>query len=162
MSLVRSWKKGYEFEMTAIRTTTSMIAREIARPTMFTINTVRCLFRMPSPVARSFPDSFVYRLPVSRGINYSPVQCAATSKGEADGGKKAPARLSQVQEFLNAATERAQAAGDEPIPKIGLGKSNIFSSYYVNFHLYYLASGLLNCCPLKLMYNYQFILSDST
>lgn len=126
--------------MTVIRTTTSMIAREISRPTMFTINTVRCLFRMPSPVARSFPDGFVHRLSVSRGISYSSVQCAATSKGAGDGGKKPPARLSQVQEFLNAATERAQAAGDEPIPKINLGNSKIFGSYYVNFHLYYLAS----------------------
>lgn len=71
-------------------------------------------------MGRSFPDDCVYRPLVSRGITYSPVRCAATSKGAADGGKKAPARLAQVQEFLNAAHERAQAAGDEPIPKINL------------------------------------------
>ncbi|KAL3498709.1 hypothetical protein ACH5RR_041441 [Cinchona calisaya] len=89
-------------------TTASLLSREILRPSLH-------LFRIPPPAPVSSP--------FSRSISYFPVvRCSAADSNETanGGGKKAPARLAQVQELLVAANERAQAAGNEQIPKITL------------------------------------------
>ncbi|KAI5655631.1 hypothetical protein M9H77_32818 [Catharanthus roseus] len=104
------------------RSTTSLI---VSRPSIFSLDSVRCLFRIPLPEAKTCASSGVHYRLVSRGISYSPVRCAAASKRASDGGKKAPARLAQVHEFLNAANERALAAGDEPTPKITLDRVSV-------------------------------------
>lgn len=58
------------------------------------------------------------RVPRVRPITYTRVvQCAA---GEAD-RKKMSSRLSQVQQVLHEAQERAKSAGNDPIPKITIG-----------------------------------------
>ncbi|CDP09884.1 unnamed protein product [Coffea canephora] len=99
--------------MAVLRVTASMITREIFRPV------VRSLSHLPSrPAGSQF--SGVHLPVVSRGISYCPVRCSAASNENATGEKKAPARLALVQEFLVAANERAQSAGNEPIPKITL------------------------------------------
>lgn len=55
------------------------------------------------------------RVPRVRPISYSPVvRCAA---GESD-QKKMSSRLSQIQQVLHEAQERAKSAGNDPIPKI--------------------------------------------
>ncbi|KAK1261550.1 hypothetical protein QJS04_geneDACA020538 [Acorus gramineus] len=46
------------------------------------------------------------------------IRCMASDSG--GGGRKASARLSQMQQILQEAEERAASAGDEPIPKITL------------------------------------------
>ncbi|XP_076918260.1 uncharacterized protein LOC143578634 [Bidens hawaiensis] len=86
--------------MAAIRTTGILLARQIFRPTV-SIRT--CLWT----VVRS-PVRFV-----SRPISYTPVRCDSSNN------KKTSARLSQVQQQLHEAMERA-AGADEPIPKITL------------------------------------------
>lgn len=97
--------------MAAIRTTATVLVREIFLPSPLpsSIRTCRALcWTVPSPL----------RL-ISRPISYSPVRCAAASDSDGSGNKKASARLSQVQQQLQEAVERA-VGGDEPIPKITL------------------------------------------
>ncbi|KAA8529168.1 hypothetical protein F0562_034033 [Nyssa sinensis] len=96
--------------MAAIRATTNMIVKEIFRPSL-SLRPV-CMFR------RTLPNLGGTLRLVCRGISYSPVRCAVS--GSADGGKKPSARLSQVQQLLLEAEERAASAGNEPIPKITL------------------------------------------
>lgn len=63
------------------------------------------------------------RVPRVRPITYTRVvQCAA---GEAD-RKKTSSRLSQVQQVLHEAQERAKSAGNDPIPKITIGTTFIY------------------------------------
>ncbi|KAG9445411.1 hypothetical protein H6P81_016751 [Aristolochia fimbriata] len=47
------------------------------------------------------------------------VRCMASESG-AGGGKKSSARLSQVEQLLREAEERAASAGNDPVPKITL------------------------------------------
>nr|XP_016486200.1 PREDICTED: peptidyl-tRNA hydrolase ICT1, mitochondrial-like [Nicotiana tabacum] len=101
--------------MASLRTTTNFLVREIFRPSI-QLSTVRFIHIPPAPFqATSLVVS--HRL-LLRTISFSPVRCAAASDGGADDGKKSPARLSQVKQLLHEATERAQAAGNDPIPKI--------------------------------------------
>ncbi|KAK3038494.1 hypothetical protein RJ639_029792 [Escallonia herrerae] len=93
--------------MAAIRGATTMIAREIFRPSLSSTSVQ--IFRQSPPAALRVAP---------RGITYSPVRCLASVSG--DGQKKASARLSQVNKLLLQAEERAQSAGNEPIPKITL------------------------------------------
>lgn len=77
------------------------------------------------------------RVPRVRTISHTPViRCAA---GE-DGRKKTSSRLSQVQQILHEAQERAKSAGNDPIPKITLGTTFLSSLYVRVFYssLYYL------------------------
>ncbi|XP_071917897.1 uncharacterized protein [Coffea arabica] len=105
--------------MAVLRVTASMITREIFRSVSLFPQTWRSLSHLPSAPAGS-QFSGVHLPVVSRSISYCPVRCSAASNENATGEKKAPARLAQVQEFLVAANERAQSAGNEPIPKITL------------------------------------------
>ncbi|KAJ4712864.1 peptidyl-tRNA hydrolase ICT1, mitochondrial [Melia azedarach] len=52
-----------------------------------------------------------------RGISFSGIRCAASNSGP---DKKVSARLSQVQQLLQEAEQRASEGGNEPIPKITL------------------------------------------
>ncbi|XP_076924033.1 uncharacterized protein LOC143586355 [Bidens hawaiensis] len=81
--------------MAAIRTTGILLVRQIFRPTVST------------RISLWTPVRFV-----SRPISYTPVRCDSNNK-------KTSARLSQVQQQLHEAMERA-AGADEPIPKITL------------------------------------------
>ncbi|MFS8032521.1 putative aminoacyl-tRNA hydrolase [Helianthus anomalus] len=91
--------------MAAIRTTAILLVREIFRPSA-SIRTCRSLlWSLPAPLRF-----------VSRPISYTPIHCAAVPDS---GNKKTSARMSQVQQQLHEAMERA-AGGDEPVPKITL------------------------------------------
>ncbi|XAR70408.1 Aminoacyl-tRNA hydrolase [Bertholletia excelsa] len=98
--------------MAAIRVASSMIVREMFRSSV-------------SPYWGSAPmfQTLLPRLNAAAGLpclrtRYCPVRCAASDSG--DGRKKAPARLSQMQQLMQEAEERAASAGNEPIPKITL------------------------------------------
>nr|GMD99939.1 peptidyl-tRNA hydrolase ICT1, mitochondrial [Ipomoea batatas] len=97
--------------MAAMRATTSVLSRGIFRPqiSLLTARFVHAPLR-PSTFG---PNSLL----VLRTIYYSPVLCKAHD-GSDDDGKKSPARMAQVQQLIYEATERAQSAGNEPIPKI--------------------------------------------
>lgn len=100
--------------MAAFRTTTSFLVREIFRPSIHLPNVVRFIHISPAT------SLVVNHRILSRSLSFSPVRCAAASKAGADDGKKSPARLAQVQQLLDEAKERAQAACNDPIPKITL------------------------------------------
>ncbi|XP_057510256.1 uncharacterized protein LOC130792723 [Actinidia eriantha] len=100
--------------MAAIRATTNMILREIFRPSPsppLSLASVR-MFRI-SPPSLNAP----IRLNCRR-ICSGPIRCAASDS--AAGGKKAPSRMSHIQQLMVEAEERAASAGNEPIPKITL------------------------------------------
>ncbi|KAI3713344.1 hypothetical protein L1987_71921 [Smallanthus sonchifolius] len=95
--------------MAAIRTTAIVLVREIFRSSASPASFCTCravLWTVPTPLR------FVFR-----SISYTPVRCAAAP--DSGGNKKTSARLSQVQQQLHEAMERA-VGGDEPIPKITL------------------------------------------
>ncbi|KAK9276786.1 hypothetical protein L1049_007128 [Liquidambar formosana] len=96
--------------MAAFRAATNIIIKEIFNPSIFLSNRI---------LRTSLPLTFngTVRL-TGRGISYSPIRCAASDSG--DGGRKVSARLSQVQQLLQEAEERALSADNEPIPKITL------------------------------------------
>ncbi|CAI9093827.1 OLC1v1029411C3 [Oldenlandia corymbosa var. corymbosa] len=104
--------------MALVRTT----VREFFRPASLFPETVRGLLRLPSPgtVTEISPFSRFNLQFLSRGISTTSIRCAAAANETSSGGKKTPARLAQVQEFLVIANERAKGAGDEPIPKVTL------------------------------------------
>nr|XP_004245711.1 peptidyl-tRNA hydrolase ICT1, mitochondrial isoform X2 [Solanum lycopersicum] len=104
--------------MASFRTTTSFLVREIFRPSIHFPNVVRFIHISPAPYLET--NLVVSHRILSRSLSFSPVRCAAASKGGADDGKKSPARLAQVQQLLHEAKERSQAAGNDPIPKITL------------------------------------------
>ncbi|GAB4834250.1 hypothetical protein Ancab_032516 [Ancistrocladus abbreviatus] len=98
--------------MAAIRVTATMLFKEVLQP----------------PLRLSFQHKFLPLLPNlafvgPRGISFTPVRCAASEYGDA--GRKASARLSQVQQLLIEAEERASAADNEPPPKITLAHVNV-------------------------------------
>ncbi|KAK6783191.1 hypothetical protein RDI58_020988 [Solanum bulbocastanum] len=104
--------------MASFRTTTSFLVREIFRPSIHFPNVVRFIHISPAPFQAT--NLVMSHRILSRSLSFSPVRCAASSNGGADDGKKSPARLAQVQQLLHEAKERAQAAGNDPIPKITL------------------------------------------
>nr|KJB31163.1 hypothetical protein B456_005G179200 [Gossypium raimondii] len=59
----------------------------------------------------------IIRLTPNREISFSPIRCAAP---DADADRKVSARLSQMQQLLQEAEERASSAGNEPTPQITL------------------------------------------
>ncbi|PHT92607.1 hypothetical protein T459_00489 [Capsicum annuum] len=102
--------------MASLRTTTSFLVRGIFRPSMHLPTVIRFIHISPPP----FPSARVVltHRNLSRRLSITPVRCAAASDGGAEDGKKSPARIAQVQQLLYEAKERAQAAGNDPIPKI--------------------------------------------
>lgn len=94
-----------------------MKMREIFHPSLFSSESMQCLFRVSSPRQT---EAFAFHGLWSRGISSHPIRCAAVSKEASGGGNKSPARMAKVQEFLLAANERSQAAIGEKIPKITL------------------------------------------
>ncbi|KAK6274881.1 hypothetical protein POUND7_004590 [Theobroma cacao] len=98
--------------MAVIRTSANMILKEI-------------LYHSPlssislSSSARAVLPGFcgTIRVTPSRGISFSRIRCAAS---DASAERKVSARLSQVQQLLQEAEERASSAGNEPTPQITL------------------------------------------
>ncbi|KAL7165204.1 hypothetical protein ACSBR2_040978 [Camellia fascicularis] len=97
--------------MAAMRTT---IVREIFSPPSMSSLSV-CMFRT-SLTSFSLPIRLTCRW---RRISHCSVRCAASDSGDR-GKKAAPSRMSQVQQLMMEAEERASSAGNEPIPKITL------------------------------------------
>lgn len=103
--------------MAAIRTTTSMILKEMfshklpSSSSSLATSTSTCL---------SLPNLHGAALIFTRRqFSFSRILCAASDE------KKVSARLSQINHLLQEAEERASSAGNEPPPKITLGISNI-------------------------------------
>jgi peptidyl-tRNA hydrolase ICT1 len=99
--------------MAVIRTSTNMILKQV-----FLDN----LLIPPVPsfsVSRTLGNLRWANLKVpNREISFSRIKCAGSDD------KKVSSRLSQVQQLLQEAEERASAAGNEPPPKITLGIFN--------------------------------------
>ncbi|KAG7015643.1 Peptidyl-tRNA hydrolase ICT1, mitochondrial [Cucurbita argyrosperma subsp. argyrosperma] len=98
--------------MAVIRTTTNMILREILHSQPYFTLSVPPLF----PATLNNPNAALrFRL---REISFGRVICAASESSGAGG--KVSSRLSQVQQLLQEAEERALSADVEPAPKITL------------------------------------------
>ncbi|KAJ6347569.1 hypothetical protein OIU76_004118 [Salix suchowensis] len=99
--------------MAVIRASTNMILKQVFLDH-------RLIPPVPSSsVSRTLGDLRWANLKVpNREISFSRIICAASDD------KKVSSRLSQVQQLLQEAEERASAAGNEPPPKITLGTSN--------------------------------------
>lgn len=101
--------------MAVIRTTTNMILREILHSQPYFPLSVPPVF--PATLNNS-NAALRFRL---REISFGRVICAASESSGAGG--KVSSRLSQVQQLLQEAEERALSADVEPAPKITLGMS---------------------------------------
>ncbi|XP_015896553.3 uncharacterized protein LOC107430246 isoform X2 [Ziziphus jujuba] len=99
--------------MAVLRITTNVIVNRILQPpsSSFPFLISECHLRT------SLVLSNVPRRVSQREISLGRVRCAASGDG---GGKKVSARLSQVQQLLQEAEERALSADNEPPPKITL------------------------------------------
>ncbi|KAK3224798.1 hypothetical protein Dsin_004660 [Dipteronia sinensis] len=98
--------------MAAIRTTTNMIIKEILHHhhQPFSLSSIRTTLHV-------FSRNTSYTC--LRTITFGGIRCAASASGSGSGSvKKVSARLSQVQELLQQAEERASSAGNEPVPQI--------------------------------------------
>ncbi|TYH81322.1 hypothetical protein ES332_D03G192000v1 [Gossypium tomentosum] len=97
--------------MSVIRTSANMIMKQLLHhpPLSFISFSGRPLL----PCSRN-P---IIRLTPNRGISCSPIRCAAP---DADADRKVSARLSQMQQLLQVAEERASSAGNGPTPQITL------------------------------------------
>ncbi|CAN6580835.1 unnamed protein product [Malus baccata var. baccata] len=92
--------------MAVLRTTTNMILRHIFRPSLSFPSSI------PTIVLRSSNGG------TGIGIGIGRVRCAASDSGGSE--NKVSARLSQVNQLLQAAEERALSADKHPPPKITL------------------------------------------
>ncbi|KAK6935253.1 hypothetical protein RJ641_035408 [Dillenia turbinata] len=101
--------------MAAIRSTANMIVKEMFSPTATLRLDPNLIFRP----ALSFPNLGCTIRLFCRRFRFCPIRCSAETGG-ADSGKKVPARLSQMQQLLQEAEERALSAGDQTTPKITL------------------------------------------
>ncbi|KAK9143387.1 hypothetical protein Syun_012787 [Stephania yunnanensis] len=88
----------------AIRATTNLIVREVMMSSS----------RIPSLNPARFWG--IHWMVASPSVRFGGIRCMAADSGE----KKVSARLSQVQQLLQEAEERAMSAGNEPAPKITL------------------------------------------
>ncbi|TYI91239.1 hypothetical protein E1A91_D03G178000v1 [Gossypium mustelinum] len=97
--------------MSVIRTSANMIMKQLLHhpPLSF----ISFFGRPLLPCSRN-P---IIRLTPNRGISCSPIRCAAP---DADADRKVSARLSQMQQLLQEAEERASSAGNGPTPQITL------------------------------------------
>ncbi|OMO97373.1 Peptide chain release factor class I/class II [Corchorus capsularis] len=100
--------------MAVIRTSANMILKEILHHSPLSSS-----ISFPSPARALLPGSCgtTIRVTPSRGFNFSRIRCAASDAGAE---KKVSSRLSQVQQLLREAEERASSAGNEPTPQITL------------------------------------------
>ncbi|KAK6947650.1 Peptide chain release factor class I [Dillenia turbinata] len=101
--------------MAAIRSTAYMIAKEM-------LSSTATLRPDPNPIVRpvlSFPNLGCTIRLICRRFHFSPIRCSAETGGDAS-GNKVSARLSQMQQLLQEAEERALSAGDQTTPKITL------------------------------------------
>ncbi|KAK9103296.1 hypothetical protein Sjap_020550 [Stephania japonica] len=94
----------------AIRATTNLIIREVVMMSGSRI-----------PLLNQARLWGVSRMLASRSLRFGGIRCMAADSGE----KKVSARLSQVQQLLQEAEERALSAGNEPTPKITLDRVSI-------------------------------------
>ncbi|KAJ4877334.1 Class I peptide chain release factor [Raphanus sativus] len=100
--------------MAAIRTMTSLIIREfIHHPLLFHSSSKSCHSLFPS-LRRTPGVSLVHS-----SSRFGSFRCAASNPG-GGGDRKVSSRLSQVQQMLHEAEERASSAGNEPTPQITL------------------------------------------
>lgn len=99
--------------MAVVRTSVGLILKEILHHSPLSS------ISLSSSASGFLPRSCgsTIRVTASRGINFSRIRCAA-SDGTVD--RKVSARLSQVQQLLQEAEERASSAGNEPTPQITL------------------------------------------
>ncbi|XP_050230242.1 uncharacterized protein LOC126679291 isoform X1 [Mercurialis annua] len=97
--------------MAAIRTTTNMILKEMLnyRLPLSSSFSLSSSLRLIPPILH--PNSLSFR---RREFSFTQIRCAASDD------KKVSSRLSQVQQLLQEAEERASSAGNEPPPKITL------------------------------------------
>ncbi|KAB2039007.1 hypothetical protein ES319_D03G183300v1 [Gossypium barbadense] len=102
--------------MSVIRTSANMIMKQLLHhpPLSFISFSGRPLL----PCSRN-P---IIRLTPNRGISCSPIRCAAP---DADADRKVSARLSQMQQLLQEAEERASSAGNGPTPQITLVNTKV-------------------------------------
>ncbi|XP_039031971.1 peptidyl-tRNA hydrolase ICT1, mitochondrial-like [Hibiscus syriacus] len=98
--------------MAVIRTSANVVMKLLHHPLLSSIS----LSSSPRLLLPS-PSNTTIRLTPNRGISFTRIRCAAS---DADADRKVSARLSQVQQLLQEAEERASAAGDEPTPQITL------------------------------------------
>ncbi|GMI64026.1 hypothetical protein like AT1G62850 [Hibiscus trionum] len=99
--------------MAVIRTSANMIMKQLLLPPLLS----SISFSSSAPPLLPSPSNATVRLTPNRGISFTGIRCAAS---DADADRKVSARLSQVQQLLQEAEERASAAGNEPIPQITL------------------------------------------
>ncbi|XP_010473514.1 PREDICTED: peptidyl-tRNA hydrolase ICT1, mitochondrial-like [Camelina sativa] len=102
--------------MAAVRTMTNMILREfIHHPLLLHSSSKSCQSLLPC--LRLTPRI----VPIHSISRFGSIRCAAAStSGGSVGDRKVSSRLSQVQQMLHEAEERASSAGDEPTPQITL------------------------------------------
>ncbi|KAJ4951688.1 hypothetical protein NE237_028520 [Protea cynaroides] len=98
--------------MAALRTTANMIMREMFQSSPLLRS--RTFTLLPTTSLMS-DGTFRHSCRATRPCG---IRCMASDSG--DGGNKASARLSQIQQLLQEAEERSRSAGNEPIPKITL------------------------------------------
>ncbi|CAE5962378.1 unnamed protein product [Arabidopsis arenosa] len=101
--------------MAAIRTMTNMILREfIHHPLLLHSSSKSCQSLLPclrlTPLIAPFHSN----------SRFGSIRCAASTSGGSNGDRKVSSRLSQVQQMLHEAEERANSAGNEPTPQITL------------------------------------------
>lgn len=100
--------------MAVLRTTTNMILREILHSQPYFTLSASSIF----PATFHNPNAAL-RFSL-REISFGRVLCAAASESAGSGGKVS-SRMSQIQQLLQEAEERALSADDEPAPKITIG-----------------------------------------
>ncbi|VVA90363.1 unnamed protein product [Arabis nemorensis] len=103
--------------MAAIRTMTNLLLREFTHhPLLFHSLSKSCQSLLPC-LRRGTPRIVL----VQSDSRFGSFRCAASTSGGSGGGdRKVSSRLSQVQQMLHEAEERANSAGNEPTPQITL------------------------------------------
>ncbi|XP_042480367.1 peptidyl-tRNA hydrolase ICT1, mitochondrial [Macadamia integrifolia] len=99
--------------MAALRTTVNMMMREMFQSSI--LSRSRTFTLLPATTSLKSDGTFCLSC---RATRLGGIRCMASDSR--DGGKKASARLSQVQLLLQEAEERALSAGNEPTAKITL------------------------------------------
>lgn len=111
-------------QMAAIRTMTNMLLREfIHQPLLLHSSSKSCQFLLPC--LRRTPRI----APIHSNSRFGSIRCAASTSAGSGGDRKVSSRLSQVQQMLHEAEERANSAGNEPTPQITLGKLFCFNKF---------------------------------
>ncbi|CAH8256071.1 unnamed protein product [Arabidopsis lyrata] len=101
--------------MAAIRTMTNMILREFSHhPLLLHSSSKSCQSLLPC--LRLTP----LIAPIHSNSRFGSIRCVASTSGGSNGDRKVSSRLSQVQQMLHEAEERANSAGNEPTPQITL------------------------------------------